>query len=204
VAWSYQSTLDGVYSRRRLGIDPECQQADRLLNFAAILDRPSPDDPGHHDRLLPARTGNRYTLHYDAKQSHIRDSRVQLGGHRNRFRLRGLRVDWRFSEADVDSVVHLQAQRRHLPGGPRTDAARPRDAARPGPQPGQRGQPPPGNDQDRRGPGPGVVDRDCRVHGIRNLWIASGSVFVTASYARPTPTSVALAIRLAEHLNELL
>jgi len=46
----------------------------------------------------------------------------------------------------------------------------------------------------------GVVDPDCRVHGIDNLYVASGSVFPTGGYADPTLTIVALAVRLADHV----
>jgi choline dehydrogenase-like flavoprotein len=49
-------------------------------------------------------------------------------------------------------------------------------------------------------PRTGVVDRNCRVHGIRNLFIAGSSIFPTSGYANPTLTIVALALRLAEHL----
>lgn len=46
----------------------------------------------------------------------------------------------------------------------------------------------------------GVVDRDCRVHGIANLYVAGSSVFPTTGYANPTFTICALALRLADHL----
>ena len=49
-------------------------------------------------------------------------------------------------------------------------------------------------------PQQGVVDSNCRVHGLSNLFIASGSVFPTAGYANPTLTIVALAVRMADHL----
>ena len=49
-------------------------------------------------------------------------------------------------------------------------------------------------------PATGVVDRDCRVHGMRNLWVAGSSVFSTGGYANPTLTIVALAHRLADRL----
>jgi choline dehydrogenase-like flavoprotein len=49
-------------------------------------------------------------------------------------------------------------------------------------------------------PRTGVVDSNCRVHGIRNLFIAGSSIFPTSGYANPTLTIVALALRLAEHL----
>lgn len=51
-------------------------------------------------------------------------------------------------------------------------------------------------------PRAGVVDRNCRVHGIDNLFIAGSSVFPTGGFANPTLTIVALALRLADHLKE--
>lgn len=51
-------------------------------------------------------------------------------------------------------------------------------------------------------PKQGVVDADCRVHGIDNLYIAGSSVFPTSGYANPTLTIVAMAIRLADHLRQ--
>lgn len=46
----------------------------------------------------------------------------------------------------------------------------------------------------------GVVDPDLRVHGTRNLYVASSSVFPTGGHSNPTLTLIALAIRLADHL----
>lgn len=46
----------------------------------------------------------------------------------------------------------------------------------------------------------GVVDRDCRVHGLHNLYICGSSVFPSAGHANPTLTIVQLALRLAAHL----
>jgi choline dehydrogenase-like flavoprotein len=49
----------------------------------------------------------------------------------------------------------------------------------------------------------GVVDRNCLVHGLTNLYVAGSSVFPTGGHVNPTLTIVALAIRLAEHLNQV-
>ncbi|MFO1295720.1 MAG: FAD-dependent oxidoreductase [Rubrivivax sp.] len=49
-------------------------------------------------------------------------------------------------------------------------------------------------------PANGVVDRDCRVHGMSNMYVAGSSVFPTAGANFPTITLVALALRLADHL----
>lgn len=49
-------------------------------------------------------------------------------------------------------------------------------------------------------PAEGVVDRDCGVHGVSNLYVAGSSVFPTGGMANPTFTIVALALRMAEHI----
>jgi choline dehydrogenase-like flavoprotein len=50
-------------------------------------------------------------------------------------------------------------------------------------------------------PKQGVVDRDGRVHGMANLFVAGSSVFPTAGVSNPTLTIVALTLRLAERLS---
>ncbi len=47
----------------------------------------------------------------------------------------------------------------------------------------------------------GVVDSDCKVFGVQNLYVAGGSVFPTSGHANPTLMMLAFAIRLADHLN---
>jgi choline dehydrogenase-like flavoprotein len=47
----------------------------------------------------------------------------------------------------------------------------------------------------------GVVDENCLVHGLSNLYVAGSSVFPTGvGYANPTLTLLALAVRLADHV----
>jgi choline dehydrogenase-like flavoprotein len=47
-------------------------------------------------------------------------------------------------------------------------------------------------------PSTGVVDPRCRVHGIENLWVASGAVFPTSAHSNPTLTIIAVSMRVAE------
>jgi choline dehydrogenase-like flavoprotein len=51
-----------------------------------------------------------------------------------------------------------------------------------------------------RDPRSGVVDENCRVHGVGNLYVAGSSVFPTEGIANSTFTIVALALRLADHI----
>ncbi len=53
-------------------------------------------------------------------------------------------------------------------------------------------------------PGQGVVNRNCRIHGISNLYVAGSSVFPTGGFANPTLTIVALSLRLSDHLKQTL
>lgn len=52
-------------------------------------------------------------------------------------------------------------------------------------------------------PSRGVVDEDCKVFGLDNLYVAGSSVFPTLGHANPTLTIVALAVRLAATLRAL-
>jgi len=53
-------------------------------------------------------------------------------------------------------------------------------------------------------PKKGVVDANCKVHGIANLFMAGSSCYVTAGAPNPTLTVVALSLRLSDHLKRLV
>jgi choline dehydrogenase-like flavoprotein len=53
-------------------------------------------------------------------------------------------------------------------------------------------------------PKQGVVDAQCKVHGISNLFTAGSSCFTTAGAPNPTLTLVALTLRLSDHIKGLL
>jgi choline dehydrogenase-like flavoprotein len=53
-------------------------------------------------------------------------------------------------------------------------------------------------------PQQGVVDAQCKVHGIDNLYVAGSSCFTTAGAPNPTLTLVALSLRLADHVKAQL
>ena len=47
-----------------------------------------------------------------------------------------------------------------------------------------------------------VVDRDCRVHGVKNVFVSDGAVFTTQSCYEPTLTIMAISARVGEHVAE--
>ena len=53
-------------------------------------------------------------------------------------------------------------------------------------------------------PKEGVVDANCKVHNIANLYIAGSSCFATAGAPNPTLTLTALTIRLSDHLQQAI
>jgi choline dehydrogenase-like flavoprotein len=53
-------------------------------------------------------------------------------------------------------------------------------------------------------PTKGVVDRDCRAHGVDNLYVVGSSVFPVSASLAPTLTIVQLSLRLADHLVQRL
>jgi choline dehydrogenase-like flavoprotein len=53
-------------------------------------------------------------------------------------------------------------------------------------------------------PSDSVVNAECRTHDLRNLWVASSSVFTTGGANNPTLTIAALALKTADHIDERL
>lgn len=51
-------------------------------------------------------------------------------------------------------------------------------------------------------PSKGVVNPDCRMHSVENLFVGGSAVFPIGGYANPTFTIIALAVRLADHLKD--
>src|ERR1700743_1580808 len=53
-------------------------------------------------------------------------------------------------------------------------------------------------------PKQGVVDANCKVHGISNLFMTGSSCYATAGAPNPTLTLVALTLRLSDHLKKVV
>ena len=152
--------------------------------------------------VLRSRIGT-YPLDFNVEQAPNRQSRIYLSNNVDRFGIPQLKVDWRTGEADrrtIDGTVNLfrKAIADSGCGEFRFDGETVIDQFMPvgGHQMGGARMSP--------NPSDGVVDVDCRVHGIGNLYLAGNCVFPTVGYANPTLTAVALAHRLAAHIGHKL
>jgi choline dehydrogenase-like flavoprotein len=131
-----------------------------------------------------------------------RESRVQLGGRTDYFGMPRVEVDWRLNASDqrglqrLLSVMREEFARKGL-GEIVLDPSIDGDGWHTSMTGGKHHM---GTTRMHADPRRGVVDADCRVHGMANLYVAGSSVFPTGGFANPTLTIVALALRLADHL----
>ena len=49
----------------------------------------------------------------------------------------------------------------------------------------------------------GVVDKNCKFHDIKNLYIIGNSIFRTSGSANPGLTNMAISARLGEYLQTI-
>jgi choline dehydrogenase-like flavoprotein len=148
----------------------------------------------------------RYFFKTAMEQAPNRESRVMLGEERDRLGCARVALCWSLTSLDRRTfdrgheILHEELRRANV--GSLETAFGPADDAWP---PGLRGaRHHMGTTRMHVDPRRGVVDPQCRVHGISNLYVAGSSVFPTGGAANPTLTIVALALRLAEHVDGAL
>lgn len=151
--------------------------------------------------ILPNKNNN-FSLEIHAEQIPLADSRITILEEKDILGVPKVNIDWKYCRKDIELVEKTlkafaedistqgigefnydekdfenELMRFGAYGGHHIGATRM------------------GND-----PRTSVVDKNCQVHGISNLFIASCSVFPTSSQANPTLTITAMAIRLADFL----
>lgn len=152
----------------------------------------------HYATWRSGRPSDVFGIDVMAEQAPTMSSRVRLARRRDRLGVPMTVLDWRLTSLDWDSIRRTM----EIFG----NAVR---AAGVGTVISSLGKTPPavfgnwhhlGTTRMHRDPAHGVVDENCRVHEMDNLYIAGGSVFPTGGYANPSLTIVALSLRLADHL----
>ncbi|NND72896.1 MAG: GMC family oxidoreductase [Rhodothermales bacterium] len=147
-------------------------------------------------------TPGHFDLYHMSEQIPNPASRVVLGKSRDAFDQPRPRLEWRLTDDDLARV--LKGQQLIQAGLSRSGAGLLRPVQYDKlPPPGIRGgYHHMGTTRMSSGPESGVVDKNCKVHGMENLFVAGSSVFPTSGYANPTFTIGALSLRLANHLLE--
>ncbi|HEY9739599.1 MAG TPA: GMC family oxidoreductase [Coleofasciculaceae cyanobacterium] len=132
------------------------------------------------------------------------DNRVTIGTQLDALGCRKVKLDWRWNEIDRRSILRAQeifAEEIARAGLGTLKLER------------DKGDPHAillsvhhhmGTTRMHTDPKQGVVDEKCQVHGVSNLFIAGSSVFPTGGFANPTLTIVALSIRLADHVKQVM
>lgn len=146
-----------------------------------------------------------YSTHYICECPPDRDSRVMLGDEVDPLGMRRVKVDWRLPadfERNMQRAHELLAQDLGRLGLGRLRMNTP-ETGRDALADLGIGYHHMGTTRMHADPRQGVVDANCRMHSIANLFIAGSSVFPNYSFDNPTMTIVALALRLSAHLKSL-
>lgn len=151
--------------------------------------------------LSPASTPERIALQVHVEQAPDRESRVRLGDELDPLGQPLAQVDWRVGDQDVETARVLAEAVREEFARLGAGEVRPAEWEQSG---GARGFSGAyhymGTTRMSDDPAGGVVDRHCAVHGVAGLYCCGGSVFPAGGVANPTLTMAALAIRLADRL----
>ena len=146
-----------------------------------------------------------YGLSYHSEHLPSADSRVALSAELDGLGVPRLRVDLRFGVEDAQALFRAHELMRDWFAATGVGVLRYRQPAEDTPQAilavakhgtHQIGTVRMGVDRHT-----GIVDRDLRCFDLHNLYVASSAVFPSSGQANPTLTIVALAARLAAHLN---
>lgn len=153
-------------------------------------------------RRAVSQTGDRrapvHTVYFRSEQRPNPSSRVSLSRRTDRYGKPLAKLDWRLDEQDFASILgwarvldaHVRERglgvvvepaevwREHVLGGPHHMGTTRMSATA----------------------STGVVDANCRVHTVDNLYVAGSSIFASGGYANPTFALLAFASRLADHL----
>lgn len=143
-----------------------------------------------------------YRFLFSAEQSAAYASSVELGPSCDRFGVPRLKVNWNVSRSDYVSIARSLAligselERLRL-----AEVEVPRTSEELAASMGGGffgGTHAMGTARMSQSADQGVVDAECRVHGVRNLYVASSAVFPTSGCGAPTLTIVALSIRVCK------
>lgn len=197
-------SVESLRRLRRLIRHRDGWGSDMTAELASVMRHPGSVAGFVGGRVLPRRPFVRGTqLELIVEPSPDRESRVTLGEERDALGLRRAQVDWRLGEQvrhTFERTAEVLAAELARSGVADVDLAPVGDDWRDEVEGTWHHM---GTTRMSDSPRSGVVDADCRVHGVDNLFVAGSSVFPTAGANFPTMTLTALALRLADHLSSI-
>lgn len=218
-ALRHHRLLNGVLRLRptyRSGM-PDAVQSGRIVRRSVHHGVPMPGVAGHAGRavagafpvlrhLATKRSPTQpdiFGIDIMAEQAPTATSRVRLGRRRDRLGVPVTVLDWQLTSVDLDSIrttvdIFGESVREAGVGEVISSVG---SGRRPLAVFGNWHHL--GTTRMHRDPTHGVVDENCLVHGMSNMYIAGGSVFPTGGYANPVLTIVALSLRLADHIKSV-
>ena len=178
-------------------------QADPAERVAFLCELFGDIAPAAYDEMFEGFPLDHINVTTRIEQAPNPDSRVTLGPERDRLGLNRAQLDWQLTALDKRTMIRaleILGAEAGSAGIGRVQITMAEDDSWPETLRG--GWHLMGTTRMSDDPRKGVVDRNCQVHGLSNLFVAGSSVFTTAGSAPPTLTLVSLAIRLADHLKE--
>lgn len=176
--------LQGIFT-----LTAKAQWRERMMGFSVTLDRPEPEAADDH-----------YPLFFMTEQAPNPHSRLALTDDEDALGLRRLNLEWRFDRKDIENLSRgarlFAGFLEHSKLGRLSDSDLHFDPA----ASAELSRHHIGATRMHDDPRQGVVDRNCKVHGIDNLYVCGTSVFPTAGLVNPTLTVMALAARLGDLL----
>lgn len=154
----------------------------------------------------PAHVGDAFLV---CEQSLNPESRVRLTDTRDAFGLKRIELDWRLTEIDFRTISTAALQFAklmavHDVGRMKVVEWLMREDRNPNLNELFGGNHHMGTTRMSNDPKAGVVDGNCRIHALTNLYLGGSSVFASSGHANPTYTIVQLALRLGDHIAALL
>lgn len=152
---------------------------------------------------LPAKISS-LRVQASTEQPPLAENRIELSDLRDSLNIERARVTWTAGEAARTNLLRIadafqnamtDAPQLHQPAAPdwvtvgRPDQAVVIDLGHPM-----------GSTRMSDTPKTGVVDSDCKLHGVEGLYVAGGSVMPTSGHTNPTLMMLALTLRLSDRL----
>lgn len=181
--------------------DPKKAMKDMMLDWKLAAERAKKDNKGAISKA--------YQLNTRIEQAPNPNSRITLGTEKDALGIPRANLHWELTALDKRSILKIYELIGQQAGISNLGRVRlmeflrdPSDESFPETVNG--GWHHMGTTRMANDPKKGVVDSNCKVHGITNLYIAGSGCYPTSGAPNPTLTLVALSLRLSGHIKDNL